>query len=63
MSAERWLIEAVAAFKALSPEQQEAMIRAQRESWARSIVEWPKPRYRWENGMKIYESYEDYCND
>ena len=23
----------------------------------------PKSKFHWENGTKVYESYEDYCND
>ena len=24
---------------------------------------WPKSKFRWENGIKVYKSYEDYYND
>lgn len=57
------LTDAVRRFNAMTPAEQKAMIAAQRESWVRSIVEWPKPKFHWENGVKVYDSYEDYCND
>ena len=50
-------------FNALTPEQQEAELRQQREGYVRAEASWPKPRYQWVNGVKVYESYEDYCND
>jgi hypothetical protein len=54
--------EAMAKFDALSLEQQAHHRRRQRESCVRAEMSWPKPRYHWENGVKVYESYEDYCN-
>lgn len=39
------------------------MFRLQRESFVRSEMEWPKPKFQWINGVKVYDSYEDYCND
>lgn len=48
---------------AMSPEELEAMLVEQRKSWVRSIVDWPKPKFKWVNGVKVYESFEDYCND
>jgi hypothetical protein len=54
---------AVARFDALTPEQQREHRLAQQQSFVRSIVEWPKPKFRWEHGAKVYESFEDYCND
>ena len=47
----------------MSPEELEAMLQQQKESYVRAEMAWPKPRYRWENGVKVYESYSDYCND
>jgi hypothetical protein len=47
----------------MTPEQRAEMLRAQGESWARSEAAWPKPKYEWRNGVKVYASYEDYCND
>lgn len=48
---------------AMSPQELEAMLVEQRKSWVRSIVDWPKPKFKWVNGVKVYESFEDYCND
>jgi len=39
------------------------MHEAQRQSWVRSVVEWPKAKYKWVDGVKVYDSYSDYCND
>lgn len=50
-------------YEAMTPEQQTDMWRKQRESYARSIALWPKPKFKWINGVKVYDSYEDYCND
>lgn len=47
----------------MTPEEREEMMCQQRESYARSELSWPKPKFRWENGVKVYDSYEDYCND
>lgn len=49
-------------FKAMTPEQRDEMFRRQMESWVRAEVSWPKPNYHYENGVKVYDSYEDYCN-
>lgn len=58
----RLIKESIARFEALPPEQQKAMRDAQRESWVRAELSWPKPRFKYENGVKVYESYSDYCN-
>lgn len=63
MSINELIAEAIERFKQLTPEQQQAMRDAQRKSWVRSIVDWPKPKFKWVNGAKVYGSYEDYCND
>jgi hypothetical protein len=47
----------------MTPDQKEAMFRAQRESWVRGEMAWPKAKYKWINGAKVYDSYEDYVND
>lgn len=57
------LDEAVRKVAAMPTEEKEAMMQAQQESWVRSVVDRPKPKFRWENGVKVYDSYEDYCND
>jgi hypothetical protein len=48
---------------AMSPEELAAMHKVQRESWVRGEMNWPKPKFKWVNGVKVYDSYEDYCND
>lgn len=57
------LEQAKARWAAMTPEQQEAELRQQREGYARAEASWPKPKYAWVNGVKVYASYEDYCND
>lgn len=54
-SKERWA--------AMSAQEREEMLKAQRESWVRAEMDWPKPKFHWEGVTKVYESYEDYCND
>lgn len=46
-----------------SPEEKAEMYRQQRESWVRGEMSWPKPKFQWINGVKVYDSYEDYLND
>lgn len=60
---ERLFEQAKARWDAMTPEQQEAEMRQQREGYARAEASWPKPTYEWVNGVKVYASYEDYCND
>lgn len=57
------LAKAQARFDAMMPAEQEAMFKAQREGYAHAEASWPKPVYQWINGVKVYASYEDYCND
>ena len=57
------LKESAAAYAKMTPEAKEAMHRKQRESWVRAEMSWPKPKYKWVNGVKVYESMEDYYND
>lgn len=57
------LAKAQARFDALTPEQQAEERRRQRESWIRGEMGWPKPKFEWVNGAKVYASFEDYCND
>ena len=47
---------------AMTPAEREAMYAQQREGYARAEASWPKPVYEWVNGVKVYASYEDYCN-
>ena len=50
-------------FVALSPEARDALLKQQRASYVKTEIPWPKAKFHWENGVKIYESLEDYCND
>lgn len=60
----RKLVEAAnKRYDAMTPEQQDAMWKAQREGYARAEASWPKPKFKWVAGVKVYDSYEDYCND
>lgn len=47
----------------MTPEGREAMFAQQRKGYAEAEASWPKPKYEWVNGVKVYASYEDYCND
>lgn len=47
----------------LTPEEKAEMLRKQVESWARAEASWPKSKFKMVNGVKVYASYEDYCND
>jgi hypothetical protein len=50
-------------YKAMTPTEKEQMLKQQAESWVRGESGWPKPKYKIVNGVKTYDSYEDYCND
>lgn len=56
------IAEAKAKVAAMSPEELEAMRKAQRESYVRAELSWPRPRFHLVNGVKTYDSYKDYCN-
>lgn len=56
------LAQADARYDAMTKEEQDAMWQAQRDGYAKAEGSWPKPKFRIENGVKIYASYEDYCN-
>ena len=60
---ERLLKESAAKVRAMTPEARAAMIKAQGESWARAEASWPKSKFKWINGVKVYDSMEDYHND
>lgn len=55
------LSRAAAKVAAMTPAEKQAMIAEQRQSWVRGEMGWPNPKYKWVNGVKVYESYEDYC--
>lgn len=50
-------------YEQMTPEQKSEMRQKQRESYVRGEMGWPKPKFKIINGVKTYESYEDYCND
>lgn len=60
---EELFAKARAKVAAMTPAEREAMFAQQREGYARAEASWPKPAYEWINGVKVYASYEDYCND
>lgn len=60
---ERLLAESKAKIAAMSPAESEAMFAEQRESYVRGEMSWPKPRFKYVDGVKVYASYEDYLND
>lgn len=60
---EEKLAAAKRAVEAMSPEEREEMMRIQREGYARAEASWPKPKFKYVNGVKVYDSYEDYVND
>lgn len=45
---------------AMSPAEKTELIRQQAESFVRAEASWPK--YKWVDGVKVYDSYEDYVN-
>jgi hypothetical protein len=55
--------EAQARFDAMTPEQQAEHREAQRQSWVRGEMGWPQAKYKWIDGVKVYDSIEDYYND
>ena len=63
MTLDELLKKAAADFAALSPEAKKALLRQQAVAYAKAELEWQKAKFHWENGVKVYESYEDYCND
>lgn len=54
---------AIEATAKMTHEEREAMYARQREGYAKAEASWPKPRFQMINGVKVYLSYEDYCND
>jgi hypothetical protein len=60
---QRKIDEAQKRFEAMSPDDQKKMRDAQRESWVRAEMSWPKPKFKMIDGVKVYDSYEDYLND
>lgn len=58
----RLIEEAAEVVRNMTTEEREAMYREQAEGYARAEASWPKPKFKWVNGAKVYDSYEDYCN-
>ena len=57
--------QAAAKVAAMTPAEKQAMIAEQRQSWVRGelgMME-PKPKFKIVNGVKVYESLEDFWND
>lgn len=46
----------------MTPQEREEMDKTQRESFARGETGWPAPKFKMIDGVKVYDSYEDYCN-
>ena len=57
------LRKAAEAVAAMTPEEREEMLRKQRDSWARAEASWPKPKFKIVDGVKVYATWEDYCDD
>ncbi len=57
----RLLEESKRRVAAMTPEAREAMYAQQRAGYAKAEASWPKPKFEWVNGVKVYASYEDYC--
>lgn len=60
---EALLKKAVEQYLKMTPEEKAKMLEAQRVSWVRGEMAWPKPKYKMVNGVKVYDSMEDYHND
>lgn len=60
---EKLLKESAEKVQRMTPEQREEMYRKQRDGYARAEMSWPKAKFKMVNGVKVYDSYEDYCND
>lgn len=56
------LEQSAAKVAAMSPDEKAAMLEAQRASYVRAEMNWPKPKFKMVNGVKVYASYEDYLN-
>ncbi len=55
------LRESAAGVAKMTPMEREQMLVAQRAGYVRAELSWPKARYQMKNGVKVYESYADYC--
>lgn len=57
------IAKARAHWDSMTPESQEAELKIQREGVAKAEASWPKAKFKMINGVKVYDSYEDYLND
>lgn len=48
---------------AMTEQEIKDMLAQQAISYAKAEASWPKPKFKYQDGVKVYESYEDYCND
>jgi hypothetical protein len=48
---------------AMTPEEKTEMFHKQAEDLARAEASWPKAKFKMVDGVKVYDSYEDYYND
>ena len=56
------LEKSVAMVSAMSPEDRDALVKKQIAGVVAAEMSWPKPKFHWDNGVKVYDSYEDFCN-
>ena len=63
MTLDELIKKTAADFAALSPKAQKALLRQQAEAAAKATKSWPKAKFHWKNGVKVYESMDDYHND
>ncbi len=59
---EKLLRAAREAVDRMTPEERAEMWRQQVKGVVRAEMSWPAPKYKFVNGVKVYDSYEDYCN-
>ncbi len=59
---EKLLAAAKAKVDAMTPEERDEMFRQQAAGYAKAEMSWPEPKYKIVDGVKVYDSYEDYCN-
>ena len=60
---DRLLKESAESVKAMTPAERDEMYRKQRAGYVRAEMSWPAAKFKMVNGVKVYDSYEDYLND
>ena len=55
------LAKSAAKVASMTEMEYDQMIAAQRASWVRAEMLWPKAKFKMVGGIKVYDSYEDYC--